>query len=102
MEPHEGRVEKDNHPSSDGAQDTIGLPSCKSTLLAHVKFFIHQGPQLLLHRATLKLFSQSVYVSGITLTQVKNLALRFVEPHWVHADPPFEFVKVPLDSIPSF
>jgi len=38
--PHEGRVERDNHlpvpaghPSSLGAQDTTGLPSCKSTLL---------------------------------------------------------------------
>jgi len=50
--PREGRVERDNHlpapanlPSSDGARDTIGLLSCKSTLLAHVQFFIHQDPQ---------------------------------------------------------
>jgi len=55
MGPHEGRVERDSHlpapaghPSSDGAQDTICFPSCKSTLLAHVKFVIQQDPQVLL------------------------------------------------------
>ena len=51
MGPHEGREEEDNHllvpaghPSSDGTRDTIGLPGCKHTLLAHVKFFISQDP----------------------------------------------------------
>jgi len=49
MGPLEGRVEGDNHltgpaghPTSDGTQDTTGLPGSKSTLLAHVKFFINQ------------------------------------------------------------
>ena len=40
--------------SSDGAQDTICFLCCKNTLLAYVKFFIHQDPQVLLCRATLK------------------------------------------------
>ena len=42
MGPCERRAERDyhlpvpaGHPSSDEAQDTIGLPSCKSMLLAH-------------------------------------------------------------------
>ena len=78
MGPHEGRVERDNHlpalaghPSSDGSLETIGHLRCKSTLLAHFHFFIHQDTLLLLHRATLKeFFSLSVYVSEITPTQM--------------------------------
>ena len=89
MGPHEGRVEGGNHlavpagyPSSEEGQDTIDLLSCKSTLLAPVQVFIHQDSQVFLCRATLKeLFSQSVYVSGVTLMQVQNLALCYVEPH---------------------
>lgn len=68
MGPHEGRAEGDNylplpagHPFTDVAQDTIGLLSCKHTLLAHVKLFDHWNPQALLHRAALnEFFSQSV------------------------------------------
>ena len=55
----EGRIERDDYfpvpagyPSSDGAQETVGLPSCKSTLLAHVQFIIHQDPKVLLHSVT--------------------------------------------------
>ena len=47
-----GRAERGNplplpagHPISDAAQDTVGLLSCKSTLLAHVKLFIPQNIQ---------------------------------------------------------
>lgn len=41
--------------SLDTAQDAI------LTLLAHVQFFIHQSPQVLLHRAALnEFYSQSV------------------------------------------
>ena len=57
-------------------------PLWPSKLLAHVQFFIHQNPQVLLCRATLKeFFSQSLHKSGITLTKVQNLALRFLELH---------------------
>jgi len=109
MAPHEGWVEWDNplpdpagHPSADGAQDTIGLLSCKSTLLADLKSFIHQDPQVL-HRATLKgFFSQSVNISGVTPTHVQNLALRYAEPHEIHTGPPLEFVEVPLYGFTSF
>jgi len=76
--PHEGRVKGDSHfhcsaghPSFDAAQDTIGLLGCKCALLAHVYLFIHQNPQVLLCRAALsEFFSQFVYISRITLTQV--------------------------------
>ena len=47
--PHEGRLEGDHrlprsagHPFPDGTQDTIGLPGCKLTLLAHIEFLINQ------------------------------------------------------------
>lgn len=68
------------HPPSEGVQDTFGPLGCKRTLLAHVQLFIHQDH--LLHRAALKeLFSLSVYVFGIALTQVQHLPLGLVEPH---------------------
>lgn len=78
LESYESRAERDNHlpvpagpPSSDEAQDTIGFLSYKSTLLNHLQFFIYQDPLFLLSRANLKdLFSHSVYIPGITLTQV--------------------------------
>ena len=74
MGPHKGRAERDNHlpvltghPSADVTQDTICFLSCKSTLLAHVKLFIHQDPQVLLCRATRKdCSSQSAYMPGIS------------------------------------
>jgi len=52
MGPHEGREEGDNHLldpagclSFDSAQDTVGLPGCKSTLLTHVQLSDHQDPK---------------------------------------------------------
>jgi len=32
------------YPSSDGTQNTVGIPGCKHTLLAHDQFFIYQDP----------------------------------------------------------
>lgn len=46
-----------------------------STLLAQVGFLIFQDHDVVLSRAALKEFTQSVYVSGITLTQMQNLTL---------------------------
>jgi len=53
---HKVRIEGDNHLSASlfyikAAQDTIGHPGCKSTLLTHVQLFIHENPQILLCRA---------------------------------------------------
>lgn len=40
---------------------------------------------------------------GVVPAQVQRLALDFVERPWVYMGPGgFEFVKVPLDGIPSF
>ena len=58
------------YPSVDTAQDTVGLLGCKSTLLAHVQLFTHQDSQVLLRRAALKFFSQSVCTSEIFTTKV--------------------------------
>ena len=63
------------HPSFDVTQDTVGLSSCKCILLAQDKLD-HQNPQIPLCRPALNsFFSQSLYISGIVLTQVHHLAL---------------------------
>ena len=110
MSPHKGRIEGDNHlpcsashSSFDAAQDTVGLPGCKSTLLAHAQLFVHQDSQVLLHRVALKeTFSQFVLVSEITSTQLKHHALDLVESHYIHMGPVFKSAQVPIDDIPSF
>ncbi|KAK4826321.1 hypothetical protein QYF61_007406 [Mycteria americana] len=96
---HQSRVEGQNHllrPAGhayfDAAQDMVGLLSCKHTLSAHVQFFIHQYPQVLLHRAALNPFVPQ---------PEQDLALGLVEPHEVHIGPLLKLVQVPLDGIPS-
>ena len=72
---HQSRVEGQNHlprsagnASCDSAQDTVGFLGCERTLLAHVQLFIHQHPQVLLHRAALNpLISQSILILDIVL-----------------------------------
>ena len=89
LKPHEGRVERHNplsrptsHPSVDAVQDAVGLVGYKHALLALVKIFIHQNPQVLLCRAALnELSTQSVLISEIALTQVQHLALGFTESY---------------------
>ncbi|KAK4810749.1 hypothetical protein QYF61_007723 [Mycteria americana] len=72
------------------------------TLPAHIHFFIHQYPQVLLSKAALNpLIAQPVSMFGIALTQVQDLALSLVEPHEVHMGPLLELVQVPLNGIPS-
>ncbi|KAK4813670.1 hypothetical protein QYF61_017637, partial [Mycteria americana] len=52
--------------------------------------------------AALNPFSaQPVFVLGIALTHVQDLALDLVELHEIRTDPPLKPVKVPLDGIPS-
>ena len=109
MGPPKGREEGDNHlplpaghSSFDAAQDTVHLPGCKSTLLAHVQLFVHQDPQILLHRTALcDFFPQSVHIPEIVLTQVQHLAFGFVKLQ-IPACPLFEHILVPLDGIPPF
>ncbi|KAK4811172.1 hypothetical protein QYF61_019803 [Mycteria americana] len=90
------------HASFDAAQDTIGFLGCECTLLAHVQFFIHQYPQVLLLSAALNPFiPQSVLILGIAPMQVQDLALGFVELQEVPMGPLLKPVQVPLDGIPS-
>ena len=71
-------------------------------MLAYVKCYICQDPEVLLGRAVLsEFFSQNVNVSGISPTQVQGCALDFVEPHYIPMGPPLGLVQVPVDSITS-
>lgn len=64
------------------ALHTVGLPSCKNTLLVCVELFVHQDLQALLHRAALsKFFSQSAHVYETAPTQVQHFACSLAEPH---------------------
>jgi len=47
--------------SFDAAQDANGFSSCKSTLLARIKLFVHQNHQVLPIRAALKELFSSLY-----------------------------------------
>ena len=86
MEPHKGRVEGHNplpfragHLSFAAAQESVGLPGCKCTLLAHV-----QNMQVFLYRAAAhwdEFFFRSVFMSGIIPPQVQHLAFGLVELH---------------------
>jgi len=107
---HQSGVEGQNHlprpaghASLDAAQDTVGRLGCECTLVAHVKFFIYQYPQILLLRAALNPFiSHPVLIVETAPTQMRDLALGLVEPHEVHMGPLLKLVQVPLDGILSF
>ncbi|KAK4811347.1 hypothetical protein QYF61_027576 [Mycteria americana] len=100
---HESGVEGENHfprPAGhaffDAAQDTIVFLGCKRTLPAHIQFFIHQYPQVLLCRAAHNpLIAQPVSMFGIAPTQVQDLALGLAELHEVRTGP----LLKPLKSI---
>jgi len=80
-----------------------GLRGCNHTLVAHVKLFIHQYPQVSLSRAALHpLIPHPVLIAGIAPTHVQDLALGFVESHDVQTGPPLQIVQVPLEGILSF
>ncbi|KAK4811117.1 hypothetical protein QYF61_019748 [Mycteria americana] len=84
------------------AQDAIGFLGCKRTLPAHVLFFIHQYPQVLLCRAAPNPFiPQPVLILEVAPSQEQDLAFGLVELHEVCMGPPPKPVKVPLDGIPS-
>ncbi|KAK4810535.1 hypothetical protein QYF61_004498 [Mycteria americana] len=107
MGSHESGVEGQNHlPQPAGhtsfyaAQDTVGFLGCKHTFPAHVQFFIHQYPQVLLCRTILNPFTpQPVLILGIAPNHVQALALGLVELHEVHMGLLLKPVKVPLDGI---
>lgn len=92
---HKNAVEAQNHhpqpatpPFFDAAQDTVG--SCP--------VFIHQHPQVLLHRAGFNpLITQPVSMFGITPTQAQDLTLGLVEIHKDCTGPALESLQVSLE-----
>jgi len=69
-------------------------------LPGHGEFLTNQHPQVLLLRAALNPFSsQPVFVLGIALTHVQDLALGLVQLHRVHMGPLLKPLKVPLDGV---
>jgi len=106
---HQSGVEWQNHPLQPAghaafiaAQDTAGLLVCERTLLTPVQLFIHQYPQVFLGRTALNPFiPQPVLISGITPTQMQDLALGLVEPHEIHTGPLLKLVQIPLDGMLS-
>ena len=68
----------------------VGFLGCKGTLLLHVQPAIHQYPQVFGRAACNPFIPQFVLVVRIALTQVQDLALRFIEPHEVHLGPLFK------------
>ncbi|KAK4815224.1 hypothetical protein QYF61_022871 [Mycteria americana] len=90
------------HAALDAAQGRVGFLGFERTLPAHGQLFIHQDPQVLLHRAALNPFiPQPVLIPGVAPTQVQDLTLGLVEPHEVHVGPLLELVQVPLGAIAS-
>lgn len=64
--------------------------------------FVYQYLQVLLFRSTLNQFvAQTVFVLGITLTQLQDLGLVFIELHEVFLVAPIKTVHVPLNGIPA-
>ena len=89
------------HASLHAAQARVAFLGCEHRLLGRVELLILQYTKVLLGRAALNPFStQPVFVLGIALTHVQDLALGLVELHEVHMSPLFEPVRVPLDGIP--
>ncbi|PKU46486.1 hypothetical protein llap_3205 [Limosa lapponica baueri] len=90
------------HASFYAAQDAGGVLGCQSTLPAHGKLLIHEHSQVLLLRASLQPLSpQPVFVPGIAMSQVQDLALGLVDLHEVCTGSPLKSVQVPLDGISS-
>jgi len=106
----QSRVEGQNHlprpaahAAGDAGQDTVGFPGCECTLLAHVKLFVPQHPQVLLSRAAFNPFiPQPAWISEDAPIKVQDPARDLVGPNEVHIGPFLELVQVPLHVIPFF
>jgi len=106
---HQSRIEGQNHlpcpaghTSLDAAQDMVGSLGCERSLPGHIELLVNQHPQVLLGRAALNPVSaQPVFVLGIALTRVQDLAFGLVELHGGRTGPSLKPVTVPVDGIPS-
>ncbi|NXF21416.1 TMTC4 protein, partial [Rhodinocichla rosea] len=82
----------------DASQNMVGFLHCKCTLLGHVQLLITEHPQVLLRAALMPLSVQPIFVIGIALTQVPDLALGF---HEVCISPPILSRSPWMASLPS-
>ncbi|KAK4821668.1 hypothetical protein QYF61_027136 [Mycteria americana] len=109
VQPHQCRVQRDNHFSSpaghtifDTSQDAIGLLGHLGTLLAHVQLAVNQHSQGLLCWAAFQpLFPKPVALHGVVVAQMQDLALGLVEPHTIGLSPLIQPVQIPLESLPT-
>ena len=66
---------------------------CERTLVAHVKLFMYQYPQVLLGRTALNpCIPHPLLIAGFALTKMQDLALGLVEPQEVDTGPFLELV----------
>lgn len=72
----------------------------KCTLPAHVQFFIHQYPKVLLRAALKPFFPQPLFIPGAVLIQVYHLTFDLVQSNDLHMNPLLKLVHIPLDGIP--
>lgn len=90
---HSGSERQSNtaywHSSFDAAWDTVGFLGWRCTLSGHVLLLTHQYTHVLFCRAALKeFFSQSIFVSGVTPSQVHPLHLALINLWrvlWAHS-----------------
>lgn len=82
------------------AQATAGFLGYKHTLLGRADLLVKQYPQVLLHQPALNhITPQTVFLLGIAVTQVQDLALDHIALHEVCMGPSLEPVKVALDGV---
>lgn len=86
-------------PSSNAAQDTIGLPGGKHMLQAHVIFFIYQNPKILFCKAAFNGFFSQTFPSlhswhGLFWCKCNSLHLALFN----HIGQLFRCIQIPLDG----
>lgn len=95
--------EGQNHPAgltSDAAEDKAGILGCKGALPGHAELLVSQHSQGL-QSCPQSILCPTIFVSGIALPQVLDLAFGLVELLKVHTGPPLKPVQVSLEGIPS-
>ncbi|KAJ7397479.1 hypothetical protein BTVI_135369 [Pitangus sulphuratus] len=90
------------HTIADTSQDVSGLLGCLDTLMSRVQLALNQHHQVLFFQATFQsLFPQPVALHGVVVTQVRDLAICFIEPRTVDLSPSVQPVQIPLQSLPT-
>ena len=104
MQPHQCRVQRDDHfhvpvvnTVSDTSQDAIGLLGHPGTLLGHVQPSINQYPQVCFFCAVFQpLCPNPVAFPGVVVAKVQDPALGIVEFHPIGLSPVIQPAQIPL------